>query len=172
MDVLVEHVEIVTVNQRTCFFTNVFSTKGHVTSQPQPPTLRIGFFQCHYQKNRIVTHTNWTYKPQVSLSLQSIILTTKRMTNHHHRHLSSFQNLLFVLCLVAPPSSFLPLVRGECDFCFQGSEVEDLETATPIMVSNKIMNCVDLKDRFEANGGPESSGLTCIEWQLEGYQSV
>ena len=94
------------------------------------------------------------------------------MTNHHLSS-SSFQNLfLFVLFffLVAPPPSSL-LVRGECEFCFQGSEVEDLETATPIMGSNKIMNCVDLKASFEANGGPESSGLTCTEWQLEGYQS-
>lgn len=64
LDILVEHVEIVTVIEGTCFFTNDFSTKGHVTSQPQPPTLRIGFFQCHYQKNSIVTHTNWIYKPQ------------------------------------------------------------------------------------------------------------
>ena len=49
-DILVEHVEIVTVIEGTYFFTNDFSTKGHVTSQPQPPTLKIGFFQCHYQK--------------------------------------------------------------------------------------------------------------------------
>lgn len=45
LDVLVEHVEIVTVNQRTYFLTNDFSTKGHVTSQPQPPlTLKDRFF--------------------------------------------------------------------------------------------------------------------------------
>jgi hypothetical protein len=69
--------------------------------------------------------------------------------------------------------AFLAVANGECPFCFQDDEVDDLVNASPNM-GTITRSCTDLKAEYQAREeqlakvGNENQ---CIEFQLEGYQT-